>query len=314
MKGCGITIMKILVTGGAGFIGSHIVDLLIKNNYDVCIIDDLSHGNIANVNPKATFYKCNIKSNKLINILRIENPEVIIHEAAEISVSDSIMYPIKDAETNIIGTLNILEGARKINVKKIIYASSSAVFGKAMYFPIDENHPSNMISNYGVSKQTAENYLKVYKKLYGLNYIILRYSNVYGPRQKSSGQGGVIPIFCREILKNNSPFIYGDGNQTRDFIYVKDVAKANLLSAQSNLSGIFNVSSNKSISINQLFKYISSILNKNIIPIYKEKMNGDIKDSLISNKKIFNKLGWKPEYKILEGLKETVQFYKSHVL
>lgn len=306
--------MKILVTGGAGFIGSHIVDLLVKNNYEVCIIDDLSHGNINNVNSKAKFYKCNIKSSNLINILKIERPEIIIHEAAQISVSDSIKDPIKDAGTNIIGTLNILEGARKINVKKIIYASSSAVYGKTKYLPIDENHPLNTISNYGVSKQSSENYLKVYKELYGINYIILRYANVYGPRQKSSGKSGVIPIFCREILRNNSPYIYGDGNQTRDFIYVKDVANANLLSVKSNPSGIFNVSSNKSISINDLFKYISSILTKNIYPIYKGKMNGDIKDSLISYKKIFNELCWKPEYTILDGLKETVQFYKSHVL
>ncbi|MBP2031539.1 UDP-glucose 4-epimerase [Clostridium algifaecis] len=303
--------MKVLVTGGAGFIGSHIVDLLIKNNYEVCIIDDLSHGNIDNINSKAKFYKYNIKSSNLINIFKIEKPEVIIHEAAKISVSDSIKYPIKDAETNIIGTLNVLEAARKTNIKKIIYSSSSAVFGKAEYFPIDENHPLNTISNYGVSKQASENYLKVYKELYGLNYIILRYSNVYGPRQKSSGESGVIPIFCMKILKDKSPFIYGDGNQTRDFIYVKDVARANLLSIQNNLSGIFNVSSNKSISINQLFKYISSILNKNISPIYKRKINGDIENSLISYKKIFNELGWKPKYTILEGLKETIEFYKK---
>lgn len=305
--------MKVVVTGGAGFIGSHIVDLLIENNYDVCIIDNLYRGKIENVNPKAKFYKNDILGKDIFRILQIEKPDIIIHEAAQVSTANSISHPIKDAEINIMGTLNLLQACKNAKVRKIIYASSAAVFGEPMYLPIDEEHPLNMIVNYGVSKHVVEHYLSVYKKLYNISYIILRYSNVYGPRQNLSSEGGVVSIFCDKVLRNQSPYIYGDGEQTRDFIYVKDVARANLLTLQSKAEGIFNVSSNQKLSVNQLLRYISNILNKHIKPIYIKKRDGDIKDSVITYNKIFREIGWKPEYEILEGLKETIRFYKNSI-
>lgn len=303
--------MKVIVTGGAGFIGSHIVDLLFENNYEVCVIDNLNHGKAENVNPKVKFYKCDILSNNILNIFRSEKPDIVIHQAAQISTTKSISNPMKDAEINIMGTLNLLESARSINVKKVIYSSSAAVFGEPKYLPIDEEHPVDMVSHYGVSKHVVEHYLSVYKKLYNINYVILRYSNVYGPRQDSSAEGGVVSIFCDKVLKNESPYIYGDGEQTRDFIYVKDVAKANLLAIKGNIEGIFNVSSNEKISINQLFKTIISTLNKKIEPIHVKERDGDLTNSYMTYEKIFNKLGWKPEHKVIDGIKETIEFYKK---
>lgn len=304
--------MKIMVTGGAGFIGSHIVDLLIKNNYDVCVIDNLSHGKVENINSKAKFYKCDILDSTVYKIFEIEKPEIIVHEAAQISNDYSISNPIEDAKINIIGTLNLLESAKNVKAKKFIYASSAAVFGEPSYLPIDENHSLNMISNYGVSKHTPEHYLNVYKKLYNIDYCVLRYSNVYGPRQLSLNGGGVISIFCNKLLKNQSPYIYGDGNQVRDFIYVKDVARANLFAIRNTCEGIFNVCSSQKISINELFKIITSILNKKLQPIYTKNKPGDLVMSYMTYQKIFKKMGWKPSYDIFEGIKETLEFYKKN--
>jgi UDP-glucose 4-epimerase len=299
--------LKVLVTGGAGFIGSHIVDLLIENGYEICIIDNLTHGKKSNINSKAKFYKIDIRNKRILDIFKNEKPEYIIHSAAQISVQKSIENPINDADININGTLNILEAVRKTDIKKIIYPASAAIFGEPEYLPIDEKHALNMISNYGVSKHTVEHYLKVYKKLHNIDYIVLRYSNVYGERQDSSGEGGVIAIFCKKIINNQSPYIFGDGEQTRDFVYVKDVAKANLMAINCDKIGVFNVCTNTQNSINQLLKYINRVLNKNINPIYTKERYGDIKNSYMTYEKIFNEIGWKPEYDILEGLKETIK-------
>lgn len=303
--------MKVIVTGGVGFIGSHIVDLLVENNYEVCVIDNLSHGKIENLNPKAKFYRYDILNKDISNIFKIEKPDIVVHEAAQISTANSIIDPIKDAKINIIGTLNVLEAAKSVKVSKIVYSSSAAVFGEPKYLPIDEEHPLNMISNYGVSKHAIEHYLSIYRKLYNINYVVLRYSNVYGPRQDSSAEGGVISIFCGKMLRDESPCIYGDGEQTRDFIYVKDVAKANLAAIRSNINGIFNVCNNEKVSINELFKIITSILNKNLNPIYVEKKEGDLTNSYMSYEKIFKEMRWKPEYKILQGIKETIEYYRK---
>lgn len=305
--------MKVLVTGGAGFIGSHIVDLLIKNDYEVCVIDNLAHGKKSNINSKAKFYKIDIRDKGILDIFKNEKPEFIVHNAAQISVLKSIENPIDDADININGTLNILEAARKTDVKKIIYSASAAIFGEPEYLPIDEKHSLNMISNYGVSKHTVEHYLNVYKKLYDMDYIVLRYSNVYGPRQDSSGEGGVVAIFCEKIIKNQSPYIFGDGTQTRDFVYVKDVARANLMAIKSNKVGVFNVCTNTKISVKKLFYCIKNIIdNKDIKPIYTEKRYGDIKNSYMSYKKISDEIGWVPEYNIGRGLKETIKFYSKN--
>lgn len=303
--------MKVLVTGGAGFIGSHIVDLLIKADYKVVVLDDLSHGKIQNVNSKVVFYKCDIRDKAIKEIFIKEKPDYVIHEASQINVANSIENPILDAEINILGAINILEACKENSVKKIIYPASAAIFGESEYLPIDEKHPLNMLSPYGVSKHTVEHYLEVYSKLYGISYVSLRCSNVYGPRQDSSGEGGVVSIFCNRMLQGERPIIFGDGNQVRDFIYVKDVAEATLMAMKSNQKGIFNVCSNTKTSINSLINIINKLINKNIQAIYLEEKNGEIKYSYMSYAKFSKYLNWKPKYTFKEGIMETCKYYKS---
>ncbi|NOW85434.1 UDP-glucose 4-epimerase [Clostridium beijerinckii] len=303
--------MKILITGGAGFIGSHVVDLLIENGHEVCILDNMSHGKIENINSKAFLYRFDIRDEKVIEIFKEEKPEVLIHNAAQISVPYSVEDPINDASVNIIGTLNILEAARKSGVKKIIYPASAAIFGNPEYLPIDEKHPLEMLCGYGVTKHTVEHYLKIYKNLYNIDYVCLRYSNVYGPRQDSSGEGGVVAIFCEKMLENESPFIYGDGEQIRDFVYVKDIARANIMAIESNSCGIYNISTNQKVRVNELFQLIGKALNRNIKPIYTNTREGDIRNSYMSYEKAKKHLGWKPEYNLIDGVIETINYYKK---
>jgi len=233
--------MKILVTGGAGFIGSHIVDLYIKNGYEVIIIDDLSTGKAEYVNKKAKFYKLdinelNVNDNKLEDVFKDEKPDVINHHAAQISVIESIKDPVSDASVNILATLKLLENCVKYNVKKFIFASSGGtVYKETDKLPVDENHPTKPLSPYGVSKMAIENYLYFYKKVHHLDSIIFRYSNVYGPRQDPYGEAGAVAIFINKMLKGENPIINGDGNQTRDFIYISDTAQANLLALKLSL-------------------------------------------------------------------------------
>lgn len=300
--------MKVLVTGGAGFIGSHIVDMLISEGHNVSIIDNLSHGNISNINKKATFYKFDICDKSITTVFEKEKPEIVIHEAAQIKVPKSVEDPIHDANVNIIGSINILECCKTFNVKKIIYPASAAIFGEPQYLPIDENHPLDMISGYGVSKHTVEHYLKIYKTLYNIDYTILRYSNVYGPRQDSSGEGGVVAIFTEQLLNDMTPTIFGDGSSTRDFVYVKDVAKANILAMNSDKIGIYNVCTNLKISINELFNKMNTIMNKSILPIYATVRKGDIAHSYMTYDKISKEIGWNPEYTLDKGLVETLEY------
>ncbi|HHW58009.1 MAG TPA: SDR family oxidoreductase [Clostridia bacterium] len=302
--------MKVLVTGGAGFIGSHIVDLLIENGYEVVIVDNLSTGKEEFINKKAVFYKKDITDDDLYEIFEKEKPDYVIHQAAQIDVQRSIDDPVFDAKVNILGTVNLLESCRKSGIKKVIYASSAAVYGNPEYLPIDEGHRINPISSYGISKHTAEHYFEVYSQLYDLKYTILRYANVYGIRQDPKGEGGVISIFTDKMLKGERPVIFGDGNQTRDFVYVKDVAKANLLALERGDNEVVNISTGKPTSINELVEIMNKIMNTSLKPIYTEPRKGDIMHSYLDNKKALDVLGWRPEYSLEDGLKETIEYYK----
>lgn len=299
--------MKILVTGGAGFIASHIVDELLISGHEVAIVDSITHGKTNNINVDARFYEMDIRSEKILGALKEFKPEVIIHNAAQISVPKSIANPLEDASVNILGSINVLEAAKQAGVRKIIYPASAAIFGQPSYLPIDEAHPLNMISGYGVTKHTVEHYLSVYKELYGMEYFIMRYSNVYGPRQDSSGEGGVVSIFSEKLIKGERPYIYGDGEQIRDFIYVKDIVKANIVALETNKTGIYNVCTCHKTTVNQLYKIINDLLGKNIEPIYAKEREGDIRDSYMSYKKIFDEIGWKPKYDINQGIAETLE-------
>lgn len=276
----------ILITGGAGFIGSHIADILIQNNYKVIIADNLSTGKKDNINNKAIFYNIDIKNyNDLENIFNNNKIEYIIHLAAQVSVPNSIRNPINDANENIIATLNIIELSKKYNIKKIIASSSAAVYGIPKKLPIDESHTTIPISYYGLSKLTMEKYLI----LSNLNYIICRFSNVYGSRQTPHGEAGVVSIFMDNAINNKDLNIFGDGKQTRDFIYVEDIAKIFLFFIEKNISNeILNISTNNSININELANTIINISKSNIKINYLEKRDGDINDSILDNKKLLN--------------------------
>lgn len=304
--------MKILVTGGAGFIASHIVDKLISFGHKIVIIDNLSTGKSENINKQAIFYFSDINDiDRLKVIFKVEKPEVVIHHAAQISVQTSIKYPVLDENTNIQGTISLLECCKEFKVRKIIYSSSAAVYGEPQYLPLDENHPIQPMSFYGISKYTPEIYIKMYSALYGIKYTIFRYSNVYGIRQDAKGEGGVVSIFIDKLLHDEPVIIYGDGEQSRDFVYVKDIAEANSLALIKSDNCTLNLSSNQCISINNLFIKINNIFDKKVSPIYEEKRDGDIRHSYMKNDEAKKILGWSPKYILEQGLKETVNYYAN---
>ena len=304
--------MKILVTGGAGFIGSHIVDRLILEKFKVIVVDNFSSGKRENVNQQAKVNQCDITNSiKLDSIFEVVKPEVVIHHAAQISVQHSLNYPNNDANVNVIGTLNVLQKCVKHSVKKIIYASSAAVYGDPKYLPVDEEHPLNPLSPYGISKHTPEHYISMFNELYGLDYTILRYANVYGPRQDAEGEGGVVSIFVDRILQQKPISIFGDGCQTRDFIYVEDIAEANLLAIKNGSREVINISTNSQTSVNELLKVLSVINSTFIEPDYQLIRLGDIRHSYLDNNKAQNKLSWQPRYTLFEGLDRTLRYYKT---
>lgn len=298
----------ILVTGGAGFIGSHIVDELINNSYNVIVADNLSTGRMENINNSAIFYNIDIKDKTRLETLFVNNKiKYIIHLAAQASVGYSMKYPICDANENIISSLNLIELTKKYNIKKLIVSSTAAVYGEPQYLPIDENHNANPSSYYGLSKLTMEKYIK----LSNIDYIIFRFSNVYGPRQIPEGEAGVVSIFMDYFINNNEINIFGDGNQTRDFIYVKDIAKILFLCIKNDniTKEIINISSNVSISINELYEKLKHITKKDLKVNYLEERRGDIKHSLLNNSKLLNYIDIKLT-NINAGLEKTIKEIK----
>lgn len=298
----------ILVTGGAGFIGSHMVDIFIENNYKVIVADNLSTGRKENINSKAVFYNIDIKDYKALeNIFQNNNIKYVIHLAAQVSVPNSMRNPINDANENIIASLNVLELSKKYNIKKIIVSSSAAVYGVPKYLPIDENHTVNPISYYGLSKITMEKYIE----LYNIDYIICRFSNVYGPRQTPHGEAGVVSIFIDNFINNKEINIFGNGKQTRDFIYVKDIAKIFLELINKNVSRqILNISTNSAITINNLFENVVKISNKNIKANYLDVREGDIEHSILDNKKLLSLIDI-DFIDIKKGLEDTFKYFNS---
>lgn len=304
--------MKILVTGGAGFIASQIVDAYLGEGHNVYILDNLSTGFERNINPKAYFIKSDITDSKILDIFTKEKFDVVNHHAAQIDVRKSVNDPIFDANTNILGTINLLQCCIKTGVKKFMFASTGgAVYGEQEYFPADEKHPTNPVSPYGITKLTIEKYLYFYKNEYGLNYTILRYANVYGPRQNPFGEAGVVAIFVNKLLKNENPIINGDGNQTRDYVFVEDVVKANVLTLNSQSADIYNVGTTVETSVNDLFSKLNSIAGNKAIEKHGPAPKGEQARSVITSEKLFQKFNWKPSVKIDEGLRKTFDSFKS---
>ena len=304
--------MKILVTGGAGFIASQIVDAYLGEGHNVYILDNLSTGFERNINPKAYFIKSDINDSKILDLFTKEKFEIVNHHAAQIDVRKSVNDPIFDANTNILGTINLLQCCIKTGVKKFMFASTGgAVYGEQEYFPADEKHPTNPVSPYGITKLTIEKYLYFYKNEYGLNYTILRYANVYGPRQNPFGEAGVVAIFVNKLLKNENPIINGDGNQTRDYVFVEDVVKANVLTLNSQSADIYNVGTTVETSVNDVFLKLNSIAGNKAIEKHGPAPKGEQARSVITSEKLFQKFNWKPSVKIDEGLRKTFDSFKS---
>jgi UDP-glucose 4-epimerase len=302
--------VKVLVTGGAGFIGSHIVDELLEKKYEVVVIDNLITGHESRIPNGVKLIKADIRDS-LDSAFMSEKPDVVIHQAAQVSVANSTVQPFYDADENIMGTINLLNLSVKYNIKKFIFASSAAIYGNPGQLPITENHPSKPISFYGLSKLTSESYIQLFSKFHGLSYAILRYSNVFGMRQDANGEAGVIAIFKEKILSGENPNIYGDGLQTRDFVFVKDVAKANAAAITYGNNGIYNISSNLQVTVLDIIKEFRNITNSNVTPVFCEAREGDIRDSVLSNVKARTELNWSPEETIRTGLKKTMDHYTA---
>ncbi|MFA7674114.1 MAG: NAD-dependent epimerase/dehydratase family protein [Clostridia bacterium] len=300
----------ILVTGGCGFIASHITDALIKQGQKVVVFDDLSSGSLKNLNPKAYFFKGDIT--KITDIERVfaeYEIDKVCHHAAQISVTVSMRNPQYDVNTNIIGIINLLQCAVKHGVKRMTFASSAAIYGNPVYLPIDEKHPKDPLSFYGLSKITSEQCIKIFAQDSDMTYGILRYANVYGPRQKAEGEGGVVAVFMNRMVSGQDCCINGDGKQTRDFIYVKDIAGANVKALECSESFIANVSTDVYTDINDLFALVKKHTGYKKDAIYNERRKGDIKDSYLTNTTINSILSWKPEYSLEKGLEETAHYF-----
>ncbi|RCW52281.1 SDR family oxidoreductase [Halanaerobium sp. ST460_2HS_T2] len=302
--------MKVLVTGGAGFIGSNIVDGLIEAGHQVIVVDNLSTGKKENLNDQTEFYHLDIRDQELEKVFKENEISHVIHHAAQIDVQHSIKDPLQDAQNNILGTINLLECCRAYNTEKIIYASSAAVYGEPDYLSVDEEHSIKAMSPYGISKHTPEHYIKMYSEFYDLKYTIFRYANVYGPRQDPKGEGGVVSIFVDKMLAEERPLIFGDGQQTRDFIYVADLVKANLMALKQGDNILVNISTESRDSVNDLVDYLNEILPYDLDPIYEEARQGDIRHSSLANGKAEELLGWTPDYDLKTGLEKTVEYYR----
>ncbi|MCX7945134.1 MAG: SDR family NAD(P)-dependent oxidoreductase [Deltaproteobacteria bacterium] len=308
--------MRVLVTGGAGFIGSNVVDAYVEKGYEVLILDNLSTGKEENLNKKAKFVKADVRDFEAVKkIVSDFKPDVVSHHAAQIDVRKSVEDPQFDAEVNIIGIINLLQAIKDYNVKKFIFASSGgASYGEQIYFPADEEHPQNPESPYGICKLTSEKYLRYYKRAFGLSYISLRYSNVYGPRQDPLGEAGVVAIFTSRLLRKEPCVIYGDGKQTRDYIFIADVVEANLAAIGSTYNGPINVGTGIETDVNTIYSLLCEITGFSGEAVYAPARVGEQRRSVISNNLLKEVLGVENLTPLRIGLEKTVEYFRSTAL
>ena len=304
--------MKILVTGGAGFIGSHLVDRLIQEGNEVVVVDNLATGKRKNVNKKAIFYKMDIQSKRIDKVLRNERPLVLVHLAAQMNVRHSTEDPQFDAQVNILGTINLLEHAVRHGVRKVTFASSGgAIYGEQEVFPAPETHRTEPLSPYGISKLAGEKYLAYYANATGLRYVALRFANVYGPRQESEGEAGVVAIFTRKMLQGEQPIINGTGKQTRDFIYVDDVVESILVTLGEDVQGIFNVGTGQETAINEGYRILKELTQSTCKDLFGAAKKGEQYRSVLDVRKIRETFGWDTQVSFQEGLQKTVDYFKG---
>jgi len=304
--------MKILVTGGAGFIGSHVVDAYVCEGHDVAVVDDLSTGRRVQVHPQARFYEMDIRDPELDGVFAEERPEVVSHQAARANVRESLEEPLLYAEVNVLGSLNLLECCRRHRVRKVIYASTGgAVYGEPQALPATEGHAINPLDPYGASKHHVEHYLEVYRANFGINYTTLRYPNVYGPRQDPYGEAGVVAIFAEKMLHRGQAVINGSGKQERDFVYVSDVARANVLALEKGDGEIYNIGSGVGVSVNRIFASLAELTAYGKPAVHGPPKQGEVFRVYLDASRAHAELGWAPEVPLEDGLALTVAYFRD---
>jgi UDP-glucose 4-epimerase len=304
--------MKVLVTGGAGFIGSHVVDAYVAAGHEVVVVDDLSTGRRENLNPAARFHELDVQDPRVVDLVRDERPAVLNHHAAQMDVRRSVADPLFDARVNVLGTINLLEAARRANVRRVVFVSSGgAVYGEQQTFPAPESHPTNPVSPYGVSKRAGELYAFFYQAEYHIPFVALRYANVYGPRQDPHGEAGVVAIFTERLLRGEPITVYGDGRQTRDYVYVADVVRANLLALERECPGPLNVGTGVETDVNELARLLREATGSRAEIRHGPARPGEQRRSVVDCRLAMERFGWRPEVPIAEGLRRTVEFFRT---
>ncbi len=305
--------MKILVTGGAGFIGSHIVDRYIELGHDVIVVDNLATGSKANVNPNARFFPLDVRSPEFAALIRSEKPDVINHHAAQTLVRISTEQPVFDADVNVLGIINLLQAAAEADVRKVIFASSGGtVYGVQDKLPITEDTPFAPQSPYGISKTASEFYLRYYAANWGVAYTALRYANIFGPRDTVSSEH-VITVFATQMIRGETPTIHWDGEQAKDYLYVGDVVNANVQALTKGDNEAYNLGAGQPISVNTIFKLIRDILDVDVEPRFGPKRMGDVRLFYLDSRKAQRELDWRPQAPFLDALTETVHWYRDHL-
>jgi len=303
--------MKVLVTGGAGFVGSHVVDAFVENNHETVVVDNLRTGERGNVRPDVAFHAVDIRSPELAEILASERPEVVCHHAAQTTVKGSTSDPKYDADVNVMGMINLLQGCAAAGVRKVTFASSGGtVYGNTEHLPVRETEPLNPVSPYGITKASSEWYLRYFAENFGLAYTVMRYSNIYGPRDHASSEH-VITVFIDRLLAGMTPMIHWDGEQSKDYLYVADCAAFNLAALSGGDNTVYNVGSGRPLSVNEIYRTLTQHMALDVTPEYGPKRPGDVRAFYLDIAKSEHELGWTPNVRFEDGLARTVQSYQE---